>query len=99
MTEAERHIQSRTIVLELMVRALLTWHVMNVKDPLGVIDNFTANFEKTLPLIDLSGVDEAEAEAMRRSMLAIFKTNTDAVVARIFQRAEEQSAAAGGARN
>ncbi|MGY3445626.1 hypothetical protein [Bradyrhizobium sp. USDA 4473] len=93
-------LEARTLVLELMTRSLLTMYVANSREPLGVIDQWSREFEDTLTnLVTFNGADEAQGAALRKSMLAIFEDNMAGIRARIVTDAQQEAAAASGMRN
>lgn len=93
------HLEARAVVLELLMRAILTMLIQNTRDPLGMVDRFSREFDSTLELLDMRGVDEVQAVKFRQSLLSIFNGNMSALRARVTNAAQQEAAAAGGARN
>jgi hypothetical protein len=99
VTQDVSNLEARAIVLELMMRGILTMLISNIKDPLGLVDRLSTDFEAMLPQLQIAGADQTKADAIRKLLLSIFEDNMRAVTARILRAAEQQATAAGGARN
>lgn len=87
-------LEGRTIVLELMLRAVLTMLVGNMRDPMAVIDTFVTEFESTLGNIDMIGIDQEQSDALRQMLKAVFNDSMNGVRARIVSAALDQASSA-----
>ena len=88
------HLEGRTIVLELMLRAVLTMLVENMRGPMAVIDTFVTEFESTLGNIDMIGIDQEQSDTLRQMLKAVFNDSMNGVRARIVSSAQAQASSA-----
>ena len=86
------HLEGRTIVLELMMRSVLSMLFANTRDPMGLIDRISHEFESSLAVINFAGIEETQADSLRQSLLTIFENNMTAIRLRIVGAAMEEAA-------